>query len=86
MAVDKQFQGKGIGAHLLVYFLVSLVQVARKVGIHALVLEPLNERVRGYYERFGLLPLPEDPTRMYARVRDIEAWLLDHGNGNLVDR
>lgn len=81
LAVDRQFQGKGIGTKLLVHSLASLDRVARDIGVYALVLEPLNERVRGFYERFGMRLLPEDPTRMYARISDIHAWLAAHGRG-----
>jgi GNAT superfamily N-acetyltransferase len=81
LAVDRQFQGKGIGTKLLVYFLVKLVHVAGDIGVYALVLEPLNERVRGFYERFGLRPLPEDTTRLYARISDIQVWLTSRGVG-----
>ncbi len=75
LAVDNSYQGKGIGKKLFVHFLHRMVSVGSEIGVYALVLEPLNQRVRGFYERFGLLPLPEDPTRMYVRLRDVRSWL-----------
>jgi GNAT superfamily N-acetyltransferase len=83
LAVDREFQHKGIGTKLLVHLLVQLVRVADDIGVYALVLEPLNDRVRGFYERFGLVPLPGDPSRMYVRVTDVRAWLVAHGHGKL---
>ena len=83
LAVDRQFQHMGIGTKLLVNFLARLVQVARDIGVYALVLEPLNDRVRGFYERFGLCAMPEDSSRLYARVTDIHEWLTAHGHGKL---
>lgn len=79
LAVDRTYQGKGIGSKLQIYFMVQLVNLSHETGIYALVLEPLNERVAGFYERFGLRPLPGDPTHMYVRVRDLRAWLAAHG-------
>lgn len=79
LAVDRQFQRLRIGTKLFVHFLVTLVDVAGSIGVYALVLEPLNDRVCEFYARFGLLPLPGDESRMYARVKDIQAWLSAHG-------
>ena len=78
LAVDKNFQRRGFGAKLMIHFLVQVVQLANQTGIYALVLEPLNEHVRSFYQKFGLLPLPRDPNRMYVRIRDIEEWLKQH--------
>jgi GNAT superfamily N-acetyltransferase len=75
LAVDRNFQRRGFGSKLLIHFLVQVVQLASQTGIYALVLEPLNERVKSFYQKFGLCPLPGDPNRMYVRVRDIEDWL-----------
>ena len=75
LAVDKEFHRRGYGSKLFIYMLHQLTHLASETGIHALVLEPLNEHVRGFYEKFGLCPLPDDPRRMYIRVREIGAWL-----------
>lgn len=75
LAIDKEFQGRGYGSKLFVHVLHQLVQLNTITSVYALVLEPLNEHVRGFYERFGLCSLPGDPTRMYVRVKDIESWL-----------
>ena len=80
LAVDNAFQRKKIGSKLLVYFLIRMVQVAQDTGVYALVLEPLNERVRGFYERFGLRPLPGESNQMFVRIKDIRAWLVAHGH------
>ena len=78
LAVDRNFQRRGFGAKLLIHFLVQVVDLASQTGIYALVLDPLNERVKSFYQKFGLCPLPGDPTRMYVRVREIEDWLKRH--------
>ena len=85
LAIDKDFQHRGLGTKLLVHFLVSLVRVADDIGVYALVLEPLNARVDAFYRQFGLFPLPEDPSHLYVRIRDVRAWLLAHGHGRLCD-
>ena len=75
LAIDKGFQGKGYGAKLFVHVLHRLVYLAEETGIYALVLDPLNDHVRSFYEKFGLRSLPGDAARMYIRVRDVGAWI-----------
>jgi ribosomal protein S18 acetylase RimI-like enzyme len=75
LAIDKEFQGRGYGSKLFIHILHQLTQLASQTGVYALVLEPLNEQVRGFYERFGLCSLPGDLARMYIRVKDVESWL-----------
>jgi len=75
LAIDKDFQGKGYGAKLFVHVLHGLVRLAEETGIYALVLDPLNDHVRLFYEKFGLRSLPGDAARMFIRVRDVEAWI-----------
>ena len=78
LAVDKKHQGRRIGKRLLAYFFSRAVIVAHEMGIHAVVLEPLNEHVKAFYEKFGFLALPGDPERMYLSMRDLKAWLDAH--------
>lgn len=75
LAIDKEVQGRGYGSKLFVHVLHQLVHLNAITGVYALVLEPLNAHVRGFYERFGLCSFPGDPHRMYARVKEIESWL-----------
>jgi GNAT superfamily N-acetyltransferase len=75
LAIDKDFQGKGYGGKLFVHVLRRLVGLSKETGIYALVLDPLNEHVRAFYEKFGLGSLPGDMARMFITVRDIEAWI-----------
>ncbi len=74
LAVDKRYQNKKIGRRLLAYFLSRAVAVAAETGIYAVVLEPLNDQVRCFYERFGLKSLPNDPGRMVVSMRDVRSW------------
>ena len=75
LAVDKRYQNRKLGKRLLAYFFSRAVVVAEETGIYAVVLEPLNDHVRGFYERFGFKSLPDDPGRMYISIRDVRAWL-----------
>jgi GNAT superfamily N-acetyltransferase len=74
LAVDKRYQNMKIGRRLLAYFLSRAVEVANEIGVYAVVLEPLNSRVRKFYELFGFRPLPDDPGRMVISMKDVRAW------------
>lgn len=80
LAVDRQFQGKGYGSKLFVHILRQAVDLSSQIGLYAVVLEPLNEHLRAFYEKFGLLSLTDDPDRMYIRIRDVESWMSKLGN------
>ena len=75
LAIDKDFQGKGYGAKLFIQVMHHLIRVAKETGVHALVLDPLNDHVKPFYERFGLRALPGDTSRMFIRARDVETWI-----------
>lgn len=75
LAVDKRYQGRRIGKRLLAHFVTRAVAVANDMGVSAVVLEPLNDHVRAFYERFGFRALPGDAGRMYVSMRDVRAWL-----------
>jgi GNAT superfamily N-acetyltransferase len=85
LAVDKSYHRQGIGTKMLIHYLVRLVRVSHEIGVYALVLEPMNDRVRAFYERFGLQPLPDDRSRLFAKLTDVRGWLVAHGHGKLVD-
>lgn len=74
LAVDKRYHNRKIGKRLLAYFFARAVVVADETGIYTVVLEPLNDRVRGFYERFGFQSLPGSPGRMVISMRDVRVW------------
>lgn len=53
LGVDKRFQGRGLGKDLLRDAARRSVSVAREIGARALVVEPANDSVAGFYEGLG---------------------------------
>jgi GNAT superfamily N-acetyltransferase len=74
LAVDAAYQGRGASRSLLLFALRTALQVSDAIGSLGVVTHPLDDGVRGFYERWGFQDLPLDPKRaMFVRMTDIRA-------------
>jgi GNAT superfamily N-acetyltransferase len=72
LAVDKDFQGHGHAASLLLFALRTALVASETVGSMGVITHPLDDGVRGFYARFGFQDLPFDPRRaMIVRMVDL---------------
>ncbi|MCD8316538.1 MAG: GNAT family N-acetyltransferase [Eggerthellaceae bacterium] len=51
--MDKQYQNMGIGAALLQDAIDRSMYAASIIGSKALVVDPINEKIKGFYAHFG---------------------------------
>jgi GNAT superfamily N-acetyltransferase len=65
LAVDTHAQGYGLGTHLLMHALHTAYHLAQLIGAHAVLVDPLNDRVTRWYTRYGFMPLPGAPHRLF---------------------
>ena len=63
LAVDRSIQGQGLGGDLLVAAGERALAVAEEIGSVALAIDAENEATARWYERFGALPLLDDPSK-----------------------
>lgn len=70
MAVDKKFQGQGLGKLLLVDALRRCVEASESIGAFALVVDPLDEQAKSFYARYGFIELP-DSGKMFLPMKTI---------------
>lgn len=75
LAVDRRFQGRGLGAALLRHAMELTVVAADAVGIRLLVVNALDEEAARFYRRFGLEPSPTNPLDLMITVNDLRASL-----------
>ena len=61
LAVDKAFQGRGLGTGLLRDAVLRTAQVAEVAGIRALLVHAISDAAKRFYEGFGFIPSPADP-------------------------
>ncbi len=72
LAVDRDFQGQGHAASLLIFALESALRAADLIGSAGVVTHPIDDTVRGFYAKWSFAELPHDPKRaLMARMSDI---------------
>lgn len=65
LAVDKTFQGKGLGELLLVDALMRTRRIAIEAGGIGLFVDALDGQAAGYYQRLGFEAMPDNPLLMF---------------------
>lgn len=71
LAVDKDRRGKNIGRRLLLHAMQHTYNFSTHIGIYAMVVDALDDNARNFYLKFGFLPLPSNPFRLYLSLRAI---------------
>ena len=72
LAVDRSFQGQGLGSALLKDALLRTLQAADIAGIRAVLVHAKNEDARLWYTRFGFEPGPITPMHLFLLLKDIQ--------------
>ncbi len=72
LAVDLRSQGRGLGEVLLLDAIHRIVRAGDTIGVYAVVVDALHERAGAFYERYGFLPFPSRPLRLYLPLRTFE--------------
>jgi GNAT superfamily N-acetyltransferase len=73
LAVDRHWQGKGIGAALLADAMRRTLQVADIAGVRALLVHAKHDSARTFYTHLGFEPFPGDRLVLYRLVKDLRA-------------
>lgn len=73
LAIDRDAQGRGLGAGLLRHAMELTVAASDTIGVRMLVVTALHPAAAEFYERFGLKPSPTNPLDLMITVADIEA-------------
>lgn len=72
LAVDLQWQGRGVARSLMFHALATAVRLSKEVGCFCVLTHPLDDDVRALYASFGFEDLPFDPARaMAVRISDL---------------
>lgn len=65
LAVDKQFQGQGVGHDLLAFALHLALDFSERVGIYAVLVDAKDDRAASFYRQLGFLPTLDDALCLY---------------------
>ena len=72
LAVDLRSQGSGLGETLLLDAIHRIVRAGDTIGVYAVVVDALHDRAGAFYERYGFVPFPSRPLRLYLPLRTFE--------------
>ena len=72
LAIDKRFQGKGIGQILLMDALKRSYDISDEIDSFAVVVDPLDDEAEKYYEKFGFIKLP-DRKKMFIAMQTLKS-------------
>ncbi len=73
LAVTKTRQREGLGLLLMAHALENTLHVADRTGIIGLFVDAKDETASGYYRRFGFIPLPDDPQKLFLPLATLRA-------------
>lgn len=73
LAVDTDYQSRGVGKVLLVDALRRSTQAAEQIGARAVVVNPINAETAAYYEQRGFSSMAKDPSTLYVLLKDVRA-------------
>jgi GNAT superfamily N-acetyltransferase len=71
LAIDKNFQGKGIGKVLLIDALKRCFDISHTIGAFAVIVDPLDIEAERFYEKYGFIRLP-DSGKMFLPMKTIK--------------
>jgi len=71
LAVNIQFQGKGLGKGLLKDAMLRATMVADIAGCRAFLVHAKDDQAKAWYMQFGLEPSPTDPLHLMLSLKDL---------------
>ena len=75
LAVDRAYQGSGLGSALLKDALLRTLGAAEVAGIRAVLLHAISEEAKRFYSKHGFAESPLDPMTMMISLADVEKAL-----------
>ena len=70
LAVHSEWQGRGIGAGLLLDALGRALQVADIVGVRSLAVHAKNDSAAAFYSHFGFVPSATDNRHLFMLIKN----------------
>lgn len=72
LAVDRHYQGKGLGELLLIDALLRAKRIYTEAGGIGLFVDAIDEQAAAYYRRFGFQSAPDNPLLLFLSAKVAE--------------
>lgn len=73
LAIAKSHHGRRLGERLLLDALHRSLQASEQVGSMAVFVEAIDDQATEFYTRYGFVPLPDQPLRLFLTMKKIRA-------------
>ena len=71
LAIDRTYQGRGIGRALVRDAGLRLLNAAEILGIRGVLVHAISDDARAFYEAVGFLPSLSDPMMLMIGLKDL---------------
>jgi GNAT superfamily N-acetyltransferase len=75
LAIDKQWQAKGIGRSLFRDAAMRVSQAAEAIGVRGIVVHAISDEARKFYLGIGFSECPHEPMTLVVTLQEIRAAL-----------
>jgi GNAT superfamily N-acetyltransferase len=76
LAVDRSFQGQGLGACLLIDALRRAASISEHIGVRAIEVHAIDEDARRFYLKYGFVSLRDDKHHLFLPMRAVRQLKL----------
>jgi GNAT superfamily N-acetyltransferase len=75
LAVDRAWQGKGLGADLLSDAVSRSIGAAQTIGVRAILVHAISDEAKAFYERHGFHTSPIEPMTLMVTIDEARRML-----------
>jgi GNAT superfamily N-acetyltransferase len=70
LAIDRGWQGKGLGADLLRDAVLRVLSAGEAIGVRAMLVHAISPEAKAFYERHGFKPSPVQPMTLMITLAE----------------
>jgi GNAT superfamily N-acetyltransferase len=75
LAVDEAWQGKGLGAFLLMDALHRVLLASQTLAVHAVIVDARDETAAAFYRKYGFVPFADEGLRLFLPMSTLRQLL-----------
>ncbi len=75
LAIDKTWQGQGLGADLLQDAVLRIVSAAETVGVRAILVHAISPEAKTFYEQHGFRASPLEPMTLMITIEEAQRMM-----------